>query len=557
MDLRPYIWETTNTANQGAAAPPSRTLAVLHAAWIRVPDVRVACENFGVLESFRADFSTWGIFFVSYYDIRSAEYAAAELQSILQRLSVMQGSSDEVLVRYCLSLSASSQFNDSQIIIADLPSEVNEYALRAMLSSYGALRSVALQPNDGSFVVEFHNLQDTKQALLELDSSQPWGPNVTVQVSLRDAVERKTGRELLSMIGRWRHGLRQGSGSSQQGGDAPIMPGGNGGGGGAPPPTLHAADPWRNSAPPPRQEQTQYILGPDGRYTQVIVQSTPAAASGYPQSQFVPPGATAIDPRHQQVIQGPDGQIYIATTVPQQVPSYQNSGPYASAGHHQQIVSNTPYGGGHVGVVGGRHPGNPTYYAAVVSSSDANSLSGRSHRSAHSTNTGTSESAGDNSNRHLALDLDMVEIGQDTRTSLMVRNIPNKYTQHMLLSEFEENGHGPGVIDFFYLPIDFKNRCNRGYAFINFVDYKDILAFHRLYFGKHWRTFNSDKICDITYARIQGKEAMLKRFENSALMEKDDEYKPLVFVSDGPKKGKRLPFPDLASKDLHGRRFEV
>jgi hypothetical protein len=141
------------------------------------------------------------------------------------------------------------------------------------------------------------------------------------------------------------------------------------------------------------------------------------------------------------------------------------------------------------------------------------------------------------------LDLEAVEHDLDTRTSLMVRNIPNKYTQQMLLNEFQENGHGAGLIDFFYLPIDFKNRCNRGYAFINFVDYKDILTFHRQYFGKHWRTFNSDKICDITYARIQGKAAMLKRFENSALMEKDDEYKPLVFVSDGPNKGQRLPFP--------------
>lgn len=153
----------------------------------------------------------------------------------------------------------------------------------------------------------------------------------------------------------------------------------------------------------------------------------------------------------------------------------------------------------------------------------------------------TASAGGDNT--HLVLDLDAVENGRDARTSLMVRNIPNKYTQQMLLNEFMENGHGPGVIDFFYLPIDFKNRCNRGYAFINFVDTRDILAFHRQYFGKHWRTFNSDKICDITYARIQGKAAMLKRFENSALMEKDDEYKPLVFVSSGPEKGKKLPFP--------------
>ena len=129
----------------------------------------------------------------------------------------------------------------------------------------------------------------------------------------------------------------------------------------------------------------------------------------------------------------------------------------------------------------------------------------------------------------------------------MVRNIPNKYTQQMLLAEFTENGLGPGIIDFFYLPIDFKNRCNRGYAFINFVEFKDILPFHRRYFGKHWSTFNSDKICEITYARIQGKAAMLKRFENSALMEKDEEYKPLVFVSHGPEKGTRIPFPEAAA----------
>ena len=41
---------------------------------------------------------------------------------------------------------------------------------------------------------------------------------------------------------------------------------------------------------------------------------------------------------------------------------------------------------------------------------------------------------------------------------------------------------------------------------------------------------------------------MLKRFENSALMEKDEEYKPLVFVSNGPDKGTRLPFPQDPSR---------
>ena len=514
LDIQPFCWDT------GAGKYVSRTLIVLHVSWLRVPDVRTACETFGVLESFRADFASRGIFFVSYYDIRSAQYASVELQSILQRLSVMQRSSDEVVVKFCLSLSSSSQFDDSHLVIYNLsPHEMKEATLMPLLSSYGAVRMISFQESGGC-LVEFQNSQDTKQALLELDSTQPWGPHVIVEVKARDEMERRRGRDLLAILGRWRQALNRspsysGGAESQYG--TPHARSGYG------PPPSTSADPWyHNSDPsrmppqqhPPESVQPQYILGPDGRYTQVYVPTRNPNGGGYSHPNPPPP------PPHLEYAFGEARSGYGGYPPP---PTRYTDRRYASVGH-----VTTPF-----------------YAHTVAPPGDANSL-GRSLRSGHTdpSHHGHSSMGGGGDKGHLLMDLDLVELGQDTRTSLMVRNIPNKYTQQMLLSEFEANGHGPGIIDFFYLPIDFKNRCNRGYAFINFVSYKDILSFHRRYFGKHWRTFNSDKICDITYARIQGKDAMLKRFENSALMEKDDEYKPLVFASDGPNRGTRLPFPD-------------
>lgn len=139
--------------------------------------------------------------------------------------------------------------------------------------------------------------------------------------------------------------------------------------------------------------------------------------------------------------------------------------------------------------------------------------------------------------------------GNDKRTTVMVRNIPNKYTQSMLLEEININFEG--LYDFFYLPIDFKNKCNVGYAFINFMNATDVATFFSEFNGQRWRNFNSEKICSISYARIQGKAAMIARFQNSSLLEKDESYKPLLFVSKGPDKGKPESFPASEKVKFH------
>lgn len=50
--------------------------------------------------------------------------------------------------------------------------------------------------------------------------------------------------------------------------------------------------------------------------------------------------------------------------------------------------------------------------------------------------------------------IDLEKVLTDGRTTIMVRNIPNKYTQDMLLELFEKNHKKK--FDFFYLPIDYN-----------------------------------------------------------------------------------------------------
>jgi hypothetical protein len=151
--------------------------------------------------------------------------------------------------------------------------------------------------------------------------------------------------------------------------------------------------------------------------------------------------------------------------------------------------------------------------------------------------------------------------GIDKRTTLMIRNIPNKFTQQMLLDLVNSTHHGE--FDFFYLRMDFRNHCNVGYAFINFIDTASIITFAHKHVGRKWCTslleklqlpsvaeeaafrskFGSDKVCRLSYANIQGKTALMEKFRNSSVMEKDPTYRPKIFYSDGPLRGEEEHFP--------------
>lgn len=91
-----------------------------------------------------------------------------------------------------------------------------------------------------------------------------------------------------------------------------------------------------------------------------------------------------------------------------------------------------------------------------------------------------------------------IEAGGDIRTTVMLRNIPNKVDCHMLKNLLDETSHGQ--YDFAYLRIDFQNQCNVGYAFINFSKAEHIVPFARARQRVRWNFFDSDKVAEISYA---------------------------------------------------------
>jgi RNA recognition motif-containing protein len=139
------------------------------------------------------------------------------------------------------------------------------------------------------------------------------------------------------------------------------------------------------------------------------------------------------------------------------------------------------------------------------------------------------------SRKQYQLDLEKIISGDDPRTTLMIKNIPNKYTSKMLLAAIDEKHKG--TYDFFYLPIDFKNKCNVGYAFINMSSPSHIVSFYETFNGKKWEKFNSEKVASLAYARIQGRGALISHFQNSSLMNEDKRCRPILFHCEGLEAG--------------------
>lgn len=123
---------------------------------------------------------------------------------------------------------------------------------------------------------------------------------------------------------------------------------------------------------------------------------------------------------------------------------------------------------------------------------------------------------------------------------MMIRNVPKRYSQRMLIQELASRGF-EGTFDFFYLPTDISSGRNLGYGFVNFLTpalaatFKSV--FHKIQLsGTAVGGFSAvegganNSSLSISVAVVQGLKRNLDNLVRNASVHriKNPEYLPLV-----------------------------
>lgn len=134
------------------------------------------------------------------------------------------------------------------------------------------------------------------------------------------------------------------------------------------------------------------------------------------------------------------------------------------------------------------------------------------------------------------INLEEIAKGNDNNTTIMIRNIPIKYTDEMLQKEL---GLFENKYDCLYLPFDAEKNGNKGYAFINFVHPLHILLFYEIFNGKTWNLFESKKICELNLANFQGINEIKRHAKNYR-----GNKRPIFVLVNGDSKNSNIEVPD-------------
>ena len=106
----------------------------------------------------------------------------------------------------------------------------------------------------------------------------------------------------------------------------------------------------------------------------------------------------------------------------------------------------------------------------------------------------------------LTISAENIDSGIDTRTSIMIKNIPTSLSKDKATMWIQSICD----VDYVYIPVDQSGNKILGFAFVNVINFKDILRFCDEVHSK--KDFTNAKKVEICYSKIQGVGSLMKAF---------------------------------------------
>lgn len=516
---------------------PSRTLFVRNInSSIDDDELRGMFERFGSIRSMYTQCKHRGFVMISYYDIRDAKNALKSLQNTILRRRKLD-------IHFSIPKDNPSEKDQNQgtLVVFNLDPSITNEDLSSIFGAFGEIKEIRETPNKKHHkFIEFYDVRHADQAMRALNKTEVRSKKIKIEHSRPGGLRKSVVSQPTPTTGALSPGVpvpQQPQPLRQQAG------------------LLGGVEDFAAFAYQSVSPQAAYVPGGSGRF------ESPPFTNNWLSPAATAPGKTAM------VGSCPSGYgQHLAQSYPPQEataftrPSPQFSSPFMASGYGSPIYSERSMDqrtSAVMGVAWGMQsmeispsmpmmmPGSGRPLQQGLSgqprSLPADAHEGMRLQQKPAGKQRQGRASRGQHNEQFVLNLERVLRGVDTRTTLMIKNIPNKYTQKMLLSTINHNHQGH--YDFFYLPIDFKNKCNVGYAFINFTSTTHIPGFYERLHNTKWSKFNSEKVCKITYARIQGKDALVDHFRNSTLLSEDKKCRPIIFHSEGPQAGQQAAFP--------------
>jgi hypothetical protein len=129
------------------------------------------------------------------------------------------------------------------------------------------------------------------------------------------------------------------------------------------------------------------------------------------------------------------------------------------------------------------------------------------------------------------IDPEKIKAGEDSRTTVMVRNLTGHRARKDFLKFLEKCGLSERYT-FFYMPCKEHRNVPAGFAFVNFVEPGDVLQLYVMVKSGVWREVVGDaqaKSPAVSYGRFQGHDELASHFSSSAVLHEQDPEKRPIF----------------------------